>query len=315
MNVWDATKSGIAVVGVCLVLFGAYKVNAMFSGRDELMKALLANNAKVTDSFIKLADNIASREVVVNTKALELQLKDVDEKIIALAKERDEVITQLGKTVITLNDSVKLRLASDKSYLKGKVTDYEFIKIYSKDTEGEEYLVAWAMYHPNQVEGKRWKVGTYPLEVHERITYSENEKTEHATVEAWLENNRQKEMKGKKFPVAVKSVEWYKRTPTEKFQWFNPRLSIGMLGTLDDLYPTVNLSWASYGWSKRDMRWRFLPMGIGGNSENGFVQVSPFEYNIGYHLPIINNLFLGPYINWNFNDWKTSYGLGISVPF
>lgn len=294
----------LAIVFVCGILFRVSGSIANWS---------LSNKIAV-DKFTKLTENIAAKGIVTDTKALEDKIDDLDKEITDYAKEKNEQINQIGETVAGIKQVVDKKLNSNKIYSTGGKHDYEFIKIYSKDTDGKKYPVAWAMYQPNQTPEKRWKTGTYPIEFHSKIIISENEQTSHSLMQAWIENNQMKETKGNRYPITVKDIEWTKRLSTNKSWSFNPRISLSMMAGNDDIYPALSLSWFSYGRTKGDMDWRFFPMGIGGSGDETFMHVSLLEYNVAKHIPLIDNMFIGPYINFD-SDFEKDYMMGLSIPF
>ncbi len=63
------------------------------------------------------------------------------------------------------------------------------------------------------------------------------------------------------------------------------------------------------------MTWRFLDIGVGGNKEGMSLALTPVSYNLGETLPVISNLFIGPYIGWEIGDPTYSFGLSTSIPF
>jgi len=187
-----------------------------------------------------------------------------------------------------------------------------------KDADGNSFPVAWVMFYPNRPKGEQWKTGTYPLEFHERIVLAETDKADKdyrldVIGETWIENNQMKETRGQKFPIELESFEWVRRELKDKKWGFNPRISLGFnAGTT--MFPSLNMSFFSYGKTKGDMDWKFLTTGIGGNSEDWQVHLSPASYNIGKPIPLIDNVFLGPYISYD-GSGDTGFGVIGDVPF
>ena len=109
-------------------------------------------------------------------------------------------------------------------------------------------------------------------------------------------------------------IEWARREDKEKgFDW-NLRLGFGGVLTLTDVFSGLDLSLASYGRTKRDIDWRFISLGIGGNTSVLYGYFKPVEYNIGNFIPIVKNLFAGPLIGMGTNSEKI-FGVVLSVPF
>jgi len=295
----------LALVIVCCAWVGA----------KEIMNHFALKNKLINEEMVILKKNVVSQQAQINTKLLESKFKEFDLSIKALIKERDQEVTDIGKTVAKIKQTRDLKDRGSDHVYKGKdeKQDQYFKKIYAKDTEGNKYPIAWVICYPNQTEDKMWKSGTYPLEINQRIALAENDVRTDSYVEMWLENNQMKETKGQKFPLEITHVEWVKRAPKEKSWMWNPRLALSIsAGT--ELYPSIDMSLFSYGRTKGDMDWRFLDFGVGGDSDNFYLQFAPVEYNIGKPLPLAENLFISPYINIT-PESLYGYGIKSSLPF
>ena len=304
------TIKTIVIIVIALVILGAAYV-----GAKEIINHFTLKSKLIEAQMVRLSKSVISQQVQVNTKLLEDRIDGLDTVIKQTVKERDQQITDMGKSVAKIKSRVELeKRESDKTYTgKREIMHYEFKKIYAEDTEGKKYPVAWVMFFPNQVPGKKWKTGTYSIEIHERITLAENDKRVDSIVEVWLENNKNSKTKGIKYPINLESVDWVRREKKDRKWMWNPRLSLGMsIG--EDAYPNLGLSMFSYGRTKRDMDWRFFDIGIGGNSDDWFVQFTPVEYNIGNFIPLVENIFAGPYVNIN-EDVEYGFGGQLAVPF
>lgn len=297
---------------------------AMFSyiGVIEMINHFALRNKLIKEEMVILKKNIVSQRVQIDTKVLEGKMKELNGTITAIVKKRNQQITDIGKTVAKIKQTVDLKnRESNKSYegRKDKPKDkmkYEFKKIYSKDANGTRYPIAWAMFFPNQTKEKMWKTGTYPIEIHQKLIIAENRERSDSIVEVWLENNRQKETKGNMYPVKIESLEWIKREKTTKEWMFNPRLSLNInAGT--EIYPSLGVSFFSYGRTDRDMDWRFIDLSVGGNSDEVYLSFTPVEYNLG-NIPglnkVIKNFFIGPYISMGL-EGDYEFGGQFGVPF
>jgi len=258
-----------------------------------------------------IASGVVSQQIEISNKVFREEMKGISNAIKDSFKERGQRITDLGNTVAVLKQTVDKMKASDHVYAKGSLSDNEFVKIYNKDADGEAFPIAWAMYQPNQTKEKRWKTGTYPLEFRSTIVLGESEKRSDSVVKMWVENNQMKETKGKKFPIDIKEISWSRAEQKNKFM-FNPRFSLGIASTMSEIYPSLDLSFFSYGISKSDMTWRFLEIGIGG-TDTPYLLATLLGYNIAKNLPLVQNVFLEPFVDTDFIN--TGYGLRISVPF
>jgi len=62
------------------------------------------------------------------------------------------------------------------------------------------------------------------------------------------------------------------------------------------------------------LTWRFLDLGLSTTGEEIYGKFTPFAYNIGEHIPLISNTYLGPFIGYS-TDGDTILGVGLSVTF
>lgn len=294
---------------IFLVAVGVAILWSAYVGAKEIIGHFALKNKLVEVQMVRLSRSVVSQQVQINTKVLEDRMENLSLTIKQMVKERNQQITDIGKSVAKIKQRVELvKRESNHIYSKGKIIDHEFKKIYAKDVDGKEYPVAWAMFYPNQKSGKRWKTGTYPIEIHERITLAENEERVDSIVEVWIEKDQIK------YPIDLENIEWVRREKQSKEWMFNPRLSLGASVSSSESYPNLGVSFFSYGRTNSDMDWRFLDVGIGGNSDTIYFQLVPAEYNIGKVLPLIENIFLGPFMGVD-EDSDYCFGGQIAVPF
>jgi len=114
-----------------------------------------------------------------------------------------------------------------------------------------------------------------------------------------------------KFEVVVQK-------PKDKsFSWWNPKLDLGFfLGGTTSLKfasgATIGMSIMSYGLTKNDLDFRFIRFGIDLSYEAIGLSFSPVAYNVGNFIPIISNLWIGPYLGTTLN-MGSSLGLQLTV--
>ena len=76
----------------------------------------------------------------------------------------------------------------------------------------------------------------------------------------------------------------------------------------------LSFSFSGYGKSRSDLDWRFFDFGVSTNGDDTYAKFTPFAYNIGKPLPVVDNLFLGPFVGLGTGGDKI-VGLGLSIPF
>jgi hypothetical protein len=116
-----------------------------------------------------------------------------------------------------------------------------------------------------------------------------------------------------KFEVVVQKPQF------KSLYWWNPKLDIGLFlgGRVKDKLSlfsgaSVGLSFSGYGLTKNDLSWKFLHLGADFSSDTIGLSFSPALYNIAENLPLVSNLFLGPYFSLT-TDGTKSIGLNLSV--
>lgn len=291
---WDITKSVGVLAMVAIIGFCGYKFFNKPTISPDMKNEIIGH---VTKAVIQESD-----------KQLKVILKQNNASIKAAKAHNDEKIKEVGKIVVGLKQTAERRLGSNHIYDRDNVLAHEFIKIYRKDADGNKFLAAWAMYHPNQVPEKRWKTGTYPLVLNTTVIETENEEgTSNIYVDVFAKR------KDKEFPLDVNEVQWVRKEIKDKKFSFNTRLGFtGFIGV--DIYPGVDISLFSYGRTKRDLDWRFAIFGAGMDNDSVYGHFSPAQYNIGNFVPLIENMYVGPFISID-DDLELEYGGGVSVLF
>ena len=289
-----------------------------------------ANLARAHTEIGSLKGEIVKLKAEANSSnnALKEALSDIESK--------NEKIFNLGQTVASLEDNIrKLRIDSSHTYKAGTGDPNEqyFIDIMYpvKDKEGRlerEVPYAWAIFYPNKPANEQWKYGIYALDYNIRTIQTEQEDGQVNTyTEVWFENNRRNISRGYQVPVAITSSEFKQEmVEDQRFYWWAPHANLNLdfgIGKFsapfeDDFIVAggVSFSMMGYGRTTNDLTWRFLDFGISTDGDIYYAKFTPFTYNIGRHVPIISNTFIGPFVGYAFSgdaDWVV--GLGVSVPF
>ena len=134
----------------------------------------------------------------------------------------------------------------------------------------------------------------------------------------------------KTFDLPVSQASFLEQYPAAKFSWFNPRMMLGLNGSIDisenpvraKMTPNVGVAISSYGSSLSQPLLSILKVGIGaGFSEGKPVSpeliLTPIEFNLGkpgLGAPMMSNTFIGPNISVN-QKGELSPGVGVSVSF
>lgn len=311
-NFFDITKSAIAIV---LTLFVIFKVFPYFEKRD--------SQPRLDETVItRIAENVMKASLAENDKKLETliaALKAKDSETLKTIKANSENIKEVGLIVAEIkgkSSSAKSDVISDGG---DHSRDIDTTVVYQTVADNKKLPVATVYYSPNVKDNvEKWGIQTHPIDYYASVVSTEDKDGhDNRYVELWAENNFTPQSKGKKFPITLKNVDWVKKEISDKSFMFNPRLAITAALGLDAIYPNLDLSLFSYGRTKRDMDWRFLSIGVGGDRDNMYLGITPLSYNVGQFLPLIENMFVGPYVGTSFKALGTNlnYGMTLSIPF
>ena len=132
------------------------------------------------------------------------------------------------------------------------------------------------------------------------------------------------------YKISLLTSEYLQVPPSRKMFWWNPILDIGPfvggtflkyamwdMGRPDSVLSVgadLGLSFSSYGETRVDSLWRFFRVGLGYDAErrSGRLSFTPVLFNLGNPMPLITNLWLGPYISAD-SAGGLGAGLGITL--
>lgn len=123
----------------------------------------------------------------------------------------------------------------------------------------------------------------------------------------YLYSNFSIEIDGEEHTVPISSSEIKQEFPEANFSFFNPRLFLGadaginLSSITGEFSPSLNIAIMSYGRFKKSPDISILQVGagIGVASQKFEVNISPVLYNIGKHIPLMNNFYVGPSMHIN----------------
>lgn len=120
--------------------------------------------------------------------------------------------------------------------------------------------------------------------------------------------------------LPIKSATTKEEYPEAKWNLWNPRLFLGLDGGIGvnpvegKFTPSVSLGVMSYGQYKNQPDFSVLQVGAGFDaiSKRPQLVVSPGSYNVGKHIPFMNNLYVGPSVHVG-TDANVSVMIGARV--
>jgi hypothetical protein len=122
----------------------------------------------------------------------------------------------------------------------------------------------------------------------------------------------------KEYPVKISTNTFMQEYPTASFSFWNPRLYLGADGSVNltslhgEATPGLHVSLMSYGRYKTQPDFAILQVGggYGIDSHRPQLVITPVSYNLGQHIPLMNNLYVGPSVQMG-----TDGGVGVGVGF
>lgn len=110
---------------------------------------------------------------------------------------------------------------------------------------------------------------------------------------------------GKDYIVPIQSAVTQQVYPESKWSWWNPRLFLGIGGGLNitqmqgEFTPNISASFMSYGRYKTQPDFSILGVGAGYGTISKKLQLvlTPVTYNVGQHIPLMNNTYMGPSVH------------------
>ena len=185
----------------------------------------------------------------------------------------------------------------------GYLTNSQLLSLYepfNKDLRvpiGDVTFEAW--------KEKPWSVNVLPRQYKLHTVLGQDEDGRY-----YVYNRFQVEVDGKTHNIPIDQSEVVEKLPESEFR-FDPHINLGLTvgpsiatGNLDpneskvqaEVMPTLDVSLFSYGETKVSPEWKFLGIGLGYESQrvNMGVILNPVDYNVGKHIPMMNNLYLGP---------------------
>ncbi len=302
-----------SVIKIVILLIVVFKVIGFLngSGKD------IFNSAPKETMYHSVSDSVEHVRLVENNKTLKQLinvLKDNNSKALEQIKQLGQTVSEIGIINTSLKSKVE-ELENDIYTDKDETKSFDTVTLFREDAEGGEYPIGNVYYSFGLEEDEsRWTSQLFKLDLYTDIVMSEREDgTYDKVIESSIESNFIKDYAGVKHPINIEKVTWAKRKiKTKKFRW-NPNLNLGLTAGSEIVSPVVGVSLFSYGRTKIDNDFLFLNVYTGGDTSSATLGVVPVQYNIGNHLPLINNTFIGPSVGVS-KDGAT-YGVNLSVPF
>lgn len=168
-----------------------------------------------------------------------------------------------------------------------------------------------------------WSINILPRKYKLSTVLGQDEEGRH-----YVYNRFQIETNGETHNIPIEQSEFVEQFPESKFR-FDPHINLGVsLGpsfhtgnlssdqprVMAEFIPALDVSFFSYGQTKLSPDWRFLGIGAGyaSRSVDMAIVINPIDYNVGEHVPLVHNMYVGPTLGVNM-EGQVFLGGGLRV--
>jgi hypothetical protein len=116
----------------------------------------------------------------------------------------------------------------------------------------------------------------------------------------------------KEYPLKIDESKQLEEFPSNKW-FFHPRLFVGgSIGLDKNFYSDLSMAFFARGKTRKSPDWIFVSPGIS-YSNQFMLFFNPFSYNIGNDLPFVDNVYIGPSIATDFNQYTLLAGIRVGL--
>jgi uncharacterized protein YxeA len=303
-----STKIIMFVLAVLLLIGGGLIVFKQFeiARRQEAIEKEMVGQKELADGITRALAQYATKQDInnlakennVNMKVIQNDLDKLNASIMAInvvtSKSQGQVVKGAGSTnTVPGTDVPPLALTYPDPYKYQQ--DTQVIKLNEsfgnvKVPIGEVSFSAW--------KEKPWDYNIPPREYKMVTVLGMDEQQRQYAYNKFTINDQE---------VKIANSTFKQEYPEGKFSFFNPRLYIGMDAGINlrsvrgEAVPNVSLQLMSYGKYKNNPDLSILQVGAGYGIDAKQVSgsLTPIMYNVGQHIPLMNNLYIGPSVQVN----------------
>jgi hypothetical protein len=295
------------VVTLGLLFFIAFRQNEI-SNRQKAIETQVIAQKELADSIVRSQNEYATRKDVeqfikdnnVNLQAIQKDLEKLSAEIVAA-----NVVTAVSKGYVGVNlpstgtgpvnpnpVPVDPNNPDPYGYFK-RQQNFDLNENFNvKVPIGSVGFSAW--------QPQPWSINIFPREYNVSTIIAVDENQRHIVYNKFTIN-----VNGKNYDIQIAKAQTKEIYPEARFSWWNPRLFAGMdVGSSIsnpalEATPSLNLGIMSYGQFKNQPYFSIFEVGLGYGMTSKRMQMllTPFSYNIGRHLPLIDNLYVGPSVH------------------
>lgn len=322
-------KTKLILAGVILLLLAGLLLiikyqHDLLKKQDEISSSLVEQK--------QLADNIVRAQAQYLTKKdLEKFAKDVDIKLDPIKRDLDNFdakiegisylsVISIGSSETKLPSNNTIPKPPDEPGVDPKNPDpFKYMsntQVLNLSEPFSDKSVPWG-----QVKFSAWRKNPWDLDVYEREYTVVNVLGVDENDRHYVYSKFSIETNGKKYDLKINEAKFVEEYPSSSFR-FNPALFLGLDGGVYlknpdwEVTPNLQMALFSYGRTKRTSDWTFLGVGAGYqiNNDTFSLMMSPVNYNVGQHLPLVNNIFVGPSLSYDFkSNFSVSLGMRVGL--
>ena len=146
-----------------------------------------------------------------------------------------------------------------------------------------------------------WQPNPWSLDIMQREYHLDSVTGVDENQKQYVYNKFTLQVDGKSYELPIKA-ETQQVYPEAKFSWWNPRLFLGIDSGVAvspfraEVAPGLSVGFMSYGKFLNQPDFSILNVGLsyGMVSQSPQLSLAPITYNLGKHIPLMNNLYVGP---------------------
>lgn len=312
-----------AIVTICLLSFIVY-TQIEISNRQLAIETQVVQQKQLIDNIVRSQSSWASKDDInkfitsngVNVKAIQ---DDLDKLHAQISTVNAVIVTSNGQRAINIpstnvgvvNPNPIDPINPDKFGYLSRQQNLDLNEDFNgtKVPIGNVGFSAW--------QQAPWNLTIFPREYHVTniVGVDENQRT-------YVYNKFSVKIANKSYDVKIAQSQTEQVYPEAKWYLWNPRLFMGVDGGVNlnqvkgEFTPSINVGSISYGKYKIQPDFSVLELGVGYGSVSMTPQVivTPFTYNIGKHIPLMNNTYIESSLHANVSgEFSIMAGLRIGL--
>lgn len=291
-------------LGAIIIIFGlgfvVYKQNEI-ANRQLSIETQIVKQKELTDNIVRSQNEYATKDDIekfiktngLNLRAIQDDLNKLNATLIAV----NTITVHSGSQVVNNLPSTgtgSTNTSQNVSDVYGYLKKTQLLNIH-EDFSGIPVPIGQIGFSAWQQNP--WNINISPREykVTNVIGTDENQRT-------YVYNKFIVKVDNTDHEVKITSAETKQEYPEAKWSWLNPRLFVGADGGINanqikgEFTPNLNVGIMSYGKYKNQPDFSILQVGVGFGtvSQKPQIVITPVAYNIGKHIPLMNNTYVAP---------------------